>query len=673
MKQLYLLLITLLVSLSAYAEKSGTCGANLKWKLTDEGVLTITGTGEMYNWEDRHARPWSPNSNIKQVIIGDGVTDIGDYAFSYYSSLTSITIPNSVTDIGSHAFVDCRALTSVTIPNSVTDIGPSAFLNCYSLASVTIGNSLTTIGDHAFFGCHSLTSITIPNSVITIGNSAFSSCYSLASVTIGNSLTTIGNDAFRGCQAIASITIPNSVTTIGAYAFSGCSSLTSIIIPNSVTTIGNDAFYGCRSLASITIPNSVITIGNEAFLGCRSLASITIPNSVITIGDHAFSSCDSLASVTIGKHVTNIGTDILSNNSVAKVIWLTKRPPSGYSSVKGFIHYVPNTSYSQRSNAKVYPSLNDIFEVGGVKYVPVSLSERTCDAIDCIYTGDAYEVNIDKKVNYKGLDMVVREINPYTFHNCHKITKANININGSIGEHAFSGCSSLKSARIHKDVRELKNNVFRGCGALSTFIIEDRNTSLKIGSNGDDPFFKDCKLDSVYIGGKMDYNTSSYVGFSPFYNNTSLRTVKISDTETTIYDKEFYGCNNLKNVSFGKGLESIGANAFIGCGNVKQITSEAVTPPDCSRYAFDGVKRNECKLFVPENSIDAYKKADGWKEFFLIEGTTTGIINNIYNKTENVDVYTIDGIKRLSKASVNEINALPKGVYIINGKKIVIK
>ena len=111
----------------------------------------------------------------------------------------------------------------------------------------------------------------------------------------------------------------------------------------------------------------------------------------------------------------------------------------------------------------------------------------------------------------------------------------------------------------------------------------------------------------------------------------------------------------------------------LSCKNIKQITSEAVTPPGCSRYTFKGVNTRECKLIVPQNSIDAYKKADGWKEFFLIEGTTTGIINNIYNKTENVDVYTIDGIKRLSKASVNEINALPKGIYIINGKKIIIK
>ena len=112
---------------------------------------------------------------------------------------------------------------------------------------------------------------------------------------------------------------------------------------------------------------------------------------------------------------------------------------------------------------------------------------------------------------------------------------------------------------------------------------------------------------------------------------------------------------------------------YYNCKNVKQITSEAVTPPICSAGSFERVNRNECKLLVPKNSVDAYKKTDEWKDFFLIEGTTTGIINNIYNKIDNVDVYTIDGIKRLSKASVNEINALPKGIYIINGKKIIIK
>ena len=177
MKQLYLLLITLLVSLSAYAEKSGTCGKHLKWKLTAEGVLTITGTGEMYNWEDRYANPWAPySSNVKQVIIGDGVTTIGVSAFYYCSSLTSIRIPNSVTTIGGEAFSYCRALTSVTIPNSVTTIGEWAFCECSSLTSVTIPNSVTTIGSGAFSFCSSLTSVTIPNSVTTIGSGAFYYC-----------------------------------------------------------------------------------------------------------------------------------------------------------------------------------------------------------------------------------------------------------------------------------------------------------------------------------------------------------------------------------------------------------------------------------------------------------------------------------------------------------------
>lgn len=137
MKQLYLLLITLLVSLSAYAEKSGTCGANLKWKLTDEGVLTITGTGKMKDWDYNNHSPWHTDKSVKQVIIDDGVTTIGEWAFRGCSSLTSVTIPNSVTTIGEEAFRDCSSLTSITIPNSVTTIGESAFQQCKNIKQIT--------------------------------------------------------------------------------------------------------------------------------------------------------------------------------------------------------------------------------------------------------------------------------------------------------------------------------------------------------------------------------------------------------------------------------------------------------------------------------------------------------------------------------------------------------
>ena len=160
------------MGLSANAEESGSCGPNLKWHLTDDGVLTITGKGEM---DDYRFSPWR-DFGVKRIIVGDSVTTIGEYAFSYCSSLTSITIPNSVTTIKEYAFSNCSSLTSVTIPNSVTTIGDNAFNGCRSLTSVTIPNSVTTIGKAAFNYCSSLTSVNIPNSVTTIGGWAFSDC-----------------------------------------------------------------------------------------------------------------------------------------------------------------------------------------------------------------------------------------------------------------------------------------------------------------------------------------------------------------------------------------------------------------------------------------------------------------------------------------------------------------
>ena len=225
MKQIYILLIALLMGLSAKAESSGTCGPNLKWHLTDDGVLTITGNGEM---DDYYIfSPWR-DSGVKRIIIGNRVTTIGQTAFSGCSSLTSVTIPNSVTTIGGYAFSGCTSLTSVTIPNSVTTIGEAAFSNCSSLTSVTIPNSVTTIGGWAFSICSSLTSVTIPNSVTTISDNAFMGCSSLTSVTIPNSVTTIGSEAFSDCTNLQKVNIGNSVKTIGVSAFENCTSITQI-------------------------------------------------------------------------------------------------------------------------------------------------------------------------------------------------------------------------------------------------------------------------------------------------------------------------------------------------------------------------------------------------------------------------------------------------------------
>ena len=314
---------------------SGTCGENLTWTLDSEGKLTISGTGEMEDY-NVFGFPWyGKRSSVKTVEIRSGVTSIGKYAFYYCNSLTSVAIPDSVTSIGGGAFHGCSSLTSVAIPNSVTSIGVWAFRFCSSLTSVTIPDSVTSIGDDAFRFCSSLTSMTIGNSVTSIGHLAFHGCTSLTSVTIPDSVTSIGDGAFSGCSHLTAISvhpdnpafcdiggilfsknrttlfqypagksgdysIPNSVTSIGDGAFEGCDSLTSVTIGNSVTSIGSYAFWDCYSLTSVTIPNSVTSIGGWAFEDCRSLTSVTIPNSVTNIGECAFSDCDSLTDVYYG-------------------------------------------------------------------------------------------------------------------------------------------------------------------------------------------------------------------------------------------------------------------------------------------------------------------------------------------------------------------------------------
>ena len=257
---------------------SGTCGdngSNVTWKLTEDGILTISGTGAMIDYgDDKSYRktPWR-DYFIESVRIDEGVTSIGGWAFKN-CVLTSVMIPDSVTSIACGAFSGCRSLASVTIPEGVTSIDGYAFSECRSLASVTIPEGVTSIDGYAFSGCSGLTSVTIPNSVTSIGEDAFSGCDSLTSVTIPDSVTSIGDFAFRGCSGLTSVTIPSSVTSIGGGAFSGCTSLTSVAIPSSVTEIGGSAFSGCTGLTSVTIPDSVTSIDGYAFSGCSGLTDV---------------------------------------------------------------------------------------------------------------------------------------------------------------------------------------------------------------------------------------------------------------------------------------------------------------------------------------------------------------------------------------------------------------
>ena len=181
---------------------------NLTWKLYEDGKLTISGTGTMKDYDsDSNPSPIYNNSDVKEVVIEDGVTSIGNKAFDSCSSLTSITIPNSVTSIKAATFYGCTSLTSITIPDGVTSIGYATFTGCSSLTSITIPDSVTSIGKYAFYNCSGLTSITIPDSVTSIGNYTFNGCSSLTSITIPDGVNSIGYDVFKNCTNLKTISL----------------------------------------------------------------------------------------------------------------------------------------------------------------------------------------------------------------------------------------------------------------------------------------------------------------------------------------------------------------------------------------------------------------------------------------------------------------------------------
>ena len=359
---------------------SGYCGGegdgkNLTWTLDSDGVLTISGKGEMANYEwDSEPWPKTRVKKVKNVSIESGVTSVGAYAFHDYTNITCIKIPDSVERIGDKAFsgclsltdivipsgitsisygtfANCRRLTSITIPNGATSIGDSAFSDCRNLTSIEIPNSVISIGDKAFYGCRSLTSIALSNSMTSISRCAFEYCRSLMSIAIPGSVTSIGEEAFRGCNSLTSITISSGVTSIGKYAFAQCSSLTSITIPNSVTSMGGYAFRDCSSLTSVTIPNSVTSIENGVFLNCSSLTSITIPNGVSSIGLLSFGSCSSLTNVIISDSVISIDSAFDSCSNLESAYFYGDAPATSYA--RGIfykckstfcIYYKPGTS-----------------------------------------------------------------------------------------------------------------------------------------------------------------------------------------------------------------------------------------------------------------------------------------------------------------------------------------
>lgn len=306
-----------------------SCGANLTYELTpntdDPGTytLTIRGEGAMYDYSSSTV-PWNAQkSKITSVVIENGVTSIGNYAFEDCSALKMLDIPQSVTEIGSKAFRACSALTSLALPETVNRIGNTAFQGCSNLETINIPSGVKLIEKDTFHGCEKLNDVTIPAGVTLIGNSAFKACKTFRNINIPKGVTKIDYFAFEDCTQLETVGIPSTATNIRNFAFRNCPKLKSFVFPSGTTQIQPGVLSGCKNLESVTIPEGVTKIWGSAFYGC-SLNSVKLPSTLKTICKLAFYGCDQLSEITIPKSVELIEQSAFESSTELKSVMLAQ-------------------------------------------------------------------------------------------------------------------------------------------------------------------------------------------------------------------------------------------------------------------------------------------------------------------------------------------------------------
>ncbi len=472
---------------------TGTCGENLTWSLDfaaddewcEEGILYIYGSGEMESYYNNNSSPWYiHHSQIQTIILEEGVTSIGNYAFAD-CAVDSITMPHSVTSIGEGAFYDCTHLNDVVIPDGVMSIAKYAFYNCRYLNDITIPGGVTNIGDYAFNSCIYLKNITFPDSVTSIGEGAFGGCSSLTQITIPSRVTSIDRGVFGDCNSLSKIIIPSSVTSIGMYAFTNCYALESITIPDSVTNIEYEAFSGCTSLKSITIPDNVARVVNGAFRGCSSLTKIVIPDSVTGIAALAFEDTayyndeanwkDEM--LYIGNHLIHVketkdgeceirnGTVAIANGAFESCAEVTSVI------IPDSVITIGDGAFSHCYNLKQVIMPESVMSIGNTAFC-------FCESLTEIFIPDSVTVIGEGAFWYcTGLKSItipdgVMTIGDGTFYECIELTSVGIpNSVTSIGEYAFYYCINLTSVKLPCSVTSIGNETFRYCSNLTGITI----------------------------------------------------------------------------------------------------------------------------------------------------------------------------------------------------------
>lgn len=727
-KLLYLLLMVFIpMAMMAYDCEVDGIYYNLVKKAKTASV-TCYAYDSYYNPRAYSASRYTIPSSIEYEGETYIVTSIGSKAFIYCKNLYEIILPESITSIEELAFHDCSLLTIITIPNNVTSIGNTAFWGCTRLQSITIPNNVTSIGNNAFLGCTHLQSITIPNSVTSIGEGAFADCSGLTSIDVESGNTTY--DSRNNCNAIietssnilingcASTVIPSDVTGIANSAFSGCTGLTSVNIPNSVTSIGGSAFNGCSNLTDINIPNGIRSIQNRTFSGCSSLKYIYIPESVQSIEEYAFHGCSELTSIEIPMNVSSIGKYAFCNCGLLEYVtcYRTTVPNTNVTAFQGSdVEYatliVPDASLSAYQTTAPWSNFGTILPMSQAAVVtansytreygdPNPTFEYTCAttlngtptitcAADATSAPGTYPITISQgTVTNTGLFFVNGTLN---------VTKAPVTITANsytikegdalpTFEATYTGLKNSETEAVLSPVISCATadsttpgtydiNVTATSDNYNITIVKGTLTILPtkmeitIGSTGMATY---CSAYDLDFSGITDFKACIATGYNSTTGNVIMQPVKDAPAGTGLYLQGTPGTYDVPCGESGSYYVNllVGTTAPTTISPVEEGFKNLILYNGASGVGFYTIANdytvgaNKAYLQLPATLLGGSAGANRVGVEF--EENLDGIENIDMSVTSGAVWYSLDG---------RQLNGKPtqKGIYVVNGRKVVIK
>ena len=612
-------------------------------------TLTISGTQFMPKYSS-NKQPWRTYaSEIKKVILEDGVPNISQYAFDCCSSLTDVVIPNSVLSIDEYAFSSCSSLTSINLPASVKKFSPLAFTGCTNLTAINFASD----------------------------NPEYKTIN-------GNVYSKDGSTFVRLPQGKSSLEIADGVTEIGEYACYDCWNLKTISLPSSVGYIGYAAFQNCYGMTDFEIPG-VGVIDSYAFAGCEGLKELSIPDNVIQINDYAFDSCENLTTVTLGKGLQYLSATAFPSCDKLNNFYVSKENPY-FKSDGGVI-------YNKGDNSLyIFPSgRTTAFIPEGVTSIP------------------GYLFCNNHKLTSISLPSTLLSIGFNSFYDCTHLVSVTIpNSVTTIDDYAFCGCSDLTSVTIGSGVTYIGFDAFFGCYNITDIYLYAEPETIEQWIDGYDDFMPDkatiCHVfDADGYKAKWDTEEDYYGNVRATFQSDLLpqvATERLTGSNLTTY---YNGTENVKvpvDVSVFKvalngskltateiedRIINAGQGVILKANSGKTIamaTTTETSTADYSNNVLEGVDANTSKNSSYKYYVLGSKDGLG---FYLFNQSTLPAHKAFIRTTSGPSSYKFDDVTGVSSIEETEegaaiyniagqrLDKMQKGINIVNGRKVLIK